>query len=386
MPEFVVRDLTDQDRGAAARLIREFQGELVKADPAAGHELADDADTDAYLRQLETDAEERDGAVLVAEVGSRLVGIVVGVIDTHDDDLLYRKTHSASATGWVGVLYVEREHRNKGIARALLEDLRGLFVERNCTSIRLKVHSKNVAAVDYYKRLGFVESEIEMTLPVDAMRERSLKRRRHVVDPRTWDRRVPLILGLSMLVLTILCTWNPLRLVYVNEHFDHPFIYGSASLFVLSVAWRRYARRKSFKSLVDLTRAGSFVLFVIVSFSALLLGLDPLGFETFTVTKTVVSPNGDYRMLVIDSSSFDAGFSEVRLRSGSGLLERDALVLEASGNNGIADVKFVDNSHVEVTTTKGQTYPSKFDMWLRVDPVHRLEWAPYPDDPVVSVP
>ncbi len=55
-------------------------------------------------------------------------------------------------------LGVLKEHRNKGIGRKLLDEIRKKAEELNCCKITLEVQEKNSNAISVYKKYGFKES------------------------------------------------------------------------------------------------------------------------------------------------------------------------------------------------------------------------------------
>jgi len=85
--------------------------------------------------------------IWVGEAQGTLVGNVV---------LFYRRrTHVAR----VYSLVVHSEHQRRGIARALMQAAVSAAVTRGCHTLRLEVRADNTAAIEWYRRLGYVVTE-----------------------------------------------------------------------------------------------------------------------------------------------------------------------------------------------------------------------------------
>ncbi len=58
-------------------------------------------------------------------------------------------------------IIIEQQSRGRGLSKPLMLFLHAAAHERGCSRIRLKVHPDNVAAVELYKKLGYVFGTIE---------------------------------------------------------------------------------------------------------------------------------------------------------------------------------------------------------------------------------
>jgi ribosomal protein S18 acetylase RimI-like enzyme len=83
---------------------------------------------------------------LVAEIDAHLVGTVMVGYDGH--------------RGWINYLATEPSHRRHGIGRALIAEVERLLASAGCPKINLQVRSENAAAIDFYRRLGYVEDPV----------------------------------------------------------------------------------------------------------------------------------------------------------------------------------------------------------------------------------
>jgi len=66
--------------------------------------------------------------------------------------------------GHIGVLFVEKEYRRKGIGKMIVDELINWLKKRNIKDIRIQAYSKNTNAIKAYKKYGFKEHVLEMRL------------------------------------------------------------------------------------------------------------------------------------------------------------------------------------------------------------------------------
>jgi len=61
--------------------------------------------------------------------------------------------------GWVNYLAVASRFRGQGHARALMQHVEALLLERGCPKVSLLVRNSNRAALDFYRHLGYAQDE-----------------------------------------------------------------------------------------------------------------------------------------------------------------------------------------------------------------------------------
>ena len=93
-------------------------------------------------RKLTTQAE----LFLVGEVGDKIVASVMAGFDGH--------------RGWVNYLAVSPEHRNAGLGRMLMRHIESALEGRGCPKLNLQVRAANVAALEFYRRIGYSADEV----------------------------------------------------------------------------------------------------------------------------------------------------------------------------------------------------------------------------------
>ena len=86
---------------------------------------------------------------LVAEIKGEIVGTAMAGFDGH--------------RGWVYYVAVSKQHRRRGIGRALMDRVEKSLKDMGCPKLNLQVRSSNRDVVEFYKRLGYdVEDRVSM--------------------------------------------------------------------------------------------------------------------------------------------------------------------------------------------------------------------------------
>jgi ribosomal-protein-alanine N-acetyltransferase len=87
------------------------------------------------------------GVSLVAEIGHKIVGFIIGLIQVYGD----------ARIGYTYTLDVLTKHRRRGVASRLLEDLERIFIERGIQTCYLEVRTDNLAAQELYRKHGYTD-------------------------------------------------------------------------------------------------------------------------------------------------------------------------------------------------------------------------------------
>jgi ribosomal-protein-alanine N-acetyltransferase len=85
---------------------------------------------------------------LIVKVNQEIAGFVIGRIDVE------KKKRS----GHILTIDVTPAYRQQGIAQKLLQGLENIFKEKGIKECRLEVREDNVAALELYRKLGYLES------------------------------------------------------------------------------------------------------------------------------------------------------------------------------------------------------------------------------------
>jgi len=86
---------------------------------------------------------------LTARINSEIAGFIIGLIQHHNKIL----------TGRVYTLDVASKHRRKGVGLKLLEELERFFIKREVKMCYLEARVDNMAALELYRKHGYVEAE-----------------------------------------------------------------------------------------------------------------------------------------------------------------------------------------------------------------------------------
>jgi len=104
--------------------------------------------------------ETNETEVIVAVIGEEVVGSAYATIK---DAKPYLK-HSHYA--YLGFMYVNPEHRGKGINKKIIEELKNWALSRNISELRLDVYNDNHSAIKAYEKAGFEKHLINMRMEI----------------------------------------------------------------------------------------------------------------------------------------------------------------------------------------------------------------------------
>jgi len=86
---------------------------------------------------------------LVAKINNAIAGFIIGLIHRHDEKI----------TGRIYTLDVAVKYRRKGVGLKLLDKIERIFTKNGVKICYLEVRKDNVAALELYRRHGYVEVE-----------------------------------------------------------------------------------------------------------------------------------------------------------------------------------------------------------------------------------
>jgi ribosomal protein S18 acetylase RimI-like enzyme len=82
---------------------------------------------------------------IVALDGVQVVGSIIAGYDGH--------------RGWIYMLAVSNSHRRRHIGSTLVQEAQARLAAMGCRKINLQVRTSNAAAVEFYKKLGYIIEE-----------------------------------------------------------------------------------------------------------------------------------------------------------------------------------------------------------------------------------
>ena len=98
-----------------------------------------------------------DSIILIAEYNGNPVGCGAGeIMHQHANWCIYKYK------GNIGLMFVKKGHRKKGIGKLILNSLMEWFSKKNIKDIRLQVYQNNKNAIKLYKKEGFKDYIMEL--------------------------------------------------------------------------------------------------------------------------------------------------------------------------------------------------------------------------------
>jgi ribosomal protein S18 acetylase RimI-like enzyme len=127
MPEVDIRSLVAADQASLVCLWKDV--------------FADDPPWNEPSEMIKRKLTVQPELLLVAVVGSKLVGAVMGGFD--------------GVRGWIHHLAVHPEYRRQGIARLLIQAAESGLVKLGCPKVNLQVRATNTSVIAFYQALGY---------------------------------------------------------------------------------------------------------------------------------------------------------------------------------------------------------------------------------------
>jgi len=105
---------------------------------------------EAFTKELLTTLLQDSNSVgLIAQINGEIAGFIIGLIQ-----------HSKRMkTGHIYTIDVAIKHRRKGVGMKLLKELEQIFAKKGVKACYLEARLSNVAALELYKKQGYMEME-----------------------------------------------------------------------------------------------------------------------------------------------------------------------------------------------------------------------------------
>jgi len=110
-----------------------------------------------YAHFFQSELSNPDVVLLAAEQAGRVVGYAYARLEARDWNALL------DACGALHDIFVSDELRRQGVARRLLDEVRGALRSKGAPRLVLHTASKNAAARQFFAAQGFRETMIELT-------------------------------------------------------------------------------------------------------------------------------------------------------------------------------------------------------------------------------
>jgi ribosomal protein S18 acetylase RimI-like enzyme len=112
---------------------------------------------ETYLDRLQQLVAAQSGAILIAEDGSRFLGLVACVV-ARDDAV--QETADSNVHGYITDIYVVPDRRGSGLAQALLQAAEDHLAPTGVSRVRINVLAANAMARRAYEKHGFEPYEV----------------------------------------------------------------------------------------------------------------------------------------------------------------------------------------------------------------------------------
>lgn len=108
-----------------------------------------------YTSWLLNAVKKQDGAIFVAQIDGRIVGVIAVVVVkmTKLDQLSF----AATQMGRVLELFVHEPFRHQGVGNFLMQKAECHLREKQCEFVRIEVFEPNVGAHKFYQSLGYTD-------------------------------------------------------------------------------------------------------------------------------------------------------------------------------------------------------------------------------------
>lgn len=105
-----------------------------------------------------------DICLLVAKNDENIIGYIYGYIQNNGDSKIYK-------VSVLDALFVEENFRSLGVASELIKSFKKWSYNYGVKYIELKVCNENKRAINLYKKIGFVQNKIIMSLELEENHE-----------------------------------------------------------------------------------------------------------------------------------------------------------------------------------------------------------------------
>lgn len=107
-------------------------------------------------KELAEELADKDSLFLVVEKDNKIVGYFRGAIEPAP------AYTSPKKIGVIYDIYIAEEYRKRGIGEALMKEVLEWFELKNIKNIELSVDARNIAAINFWKKMGFFEYKLRL--------------------------------------------------------------------------------------------------------------------------------------------------------------------------------------------------------------------------------
>ncbi len=102
-----------------------------------------------------------DGKIYLAKENDKIVGLVMGIVNTKDEE--DRLTNICDKTGSVMELVISKDIRGNGIGTKLMNKIESYLKSIGCVRVIIEVYGPNKKALNFYQKNGYEIVEYYVT-------------------------------------------------------------------------------------------------------------------------------------------------------------------------------------------------------------------------------
>jgi len=110
-----------------------------------------------YEKHYKKMIKKKNCAFFVAEVNGKIVGYILGGIETPTHRHIYKRR------GYIHDAFILDEYRRKRVGKQLTQKLFKWFKSKGIKWIRVDAYTNNRVGINFWKKMGFKEYVLEMT-------------------------------------------------------------------------------------------------------------------------------------------------------------------------------------------------------------------------------
>lgn len=154
--QYKIREITLSDIHSVAELYNELAF-YIKNETADVYFDFENLTVTGISEYLQSSLNKKNIKTYIAEIDCEIVGFITGEIIE-----CFLPISSTKNIGYIGGCFIKENHRNKGIAKALVNKIEMFFKNSNIRFVELHYIQENKAAEKAWEKLGFSTFRLQM--------------------------------------------------------------------------------------------------------------------------------------------------------------------------------------------------------------------------------